>query len=202
LRIFRADGTGGLEGRWWPYLLRFDDFKDARRRFEDAREKAVAQVERGYEVDVKNLQQLESTLGELSNAFFQKFPPGAAAKVSIEHFVQVRAADSFLRDLNRQVKRLQASGDARGLRPQFYDPGAAGKSLVNLLTYMSRNGTEFAPAEPGDEEAYSQLFVMMRDLYVEVADEDAGIQPKSPAELVQEKFGDPKPKPKAPTVVK
>jgi hypothetical protein len=202
LRIFRADGTGALEGRWWPYYLRFDEIKDARRRFEEARDLAISQAERGYEVDIKQLQQLEGAFNEVSRAFSQRFSAGAAVKEGAGAFIQFRAAESFLRDLDRQIKRFQASGDVRGLRPQFYDPKEAGKNLVTLLTYMSRNGTEFAPAEAGDEEAYSQIFIMMRDLYMEVADNDPSIQPKTGAELVNERYGAPKPSPSPPPIAK
>lgn len=194
-RAFRADGTGGLEGRWWPYFLRFEEFTNARRAFEDARESVVAQADRGYEVDIKGLQKLDAALTDLSSEFYKRFPPGTAAKAGVDKFVQFRAAESFLRDLDRQVKRIQSTGDVRGLRPQFYDPKAAGKDLPSLLTYMSRNGTEFAPAEPGDEETYSQVFVMMRDLFVQVADDDPGIKPKDIDQLIQEKLGEAKERP-------
>lgn len=36
---------------------------------------------------------------------------------------------------------------------------------------MSPNGLEFAPALPGEEAAYHQVFHMMRDLFVTVVDD-------------------------------
>jgi hypothetical protein len=43
---------------------------------------------------------------------------------------------------------------------------------------MNRNGLEFAKPKPGGEFAYHKLFVMMRALYLTVADEATSLQPK------------------------
>lgn len=45
-----------------------------------------------------------------------------------------------------------------------------GKTVVDLLTYMRRNGFTFAAADPGDEDAYVALHQQLRDLCVKAAD--------------------------------
>ena len=48
-----------------------------------------------------------------------------------------------------------------------------GKTVVDLLTYMRRNGYVFAKADAGDEDAYAALHQQLRDLCTKAADEPA-----------------------------
>jgi hypothetical protein len=48
-----------------------------------------------------------------------------------------------------------------------------GKTIVDLLMYLRRNGYSFAAADPGDEDAYVAMHQQLRDLCVKVAEEPA-----------------------------
>jgi hypothetical protein len=48
-----------------------------------------------------------------------------------------------------------------------------GKTVVDLLMYLRRNGYSFAAADPGDEDAYVALHQQLRDLCVKAAEEPA-----------------------------
>jgi hypothetical protein len=48
-----------------------------------------------------------------------------------------------------------------------------GKTIVDLLQYLRRNGYSFAAADPGDEDAYVALHQQLRDLCVKVGEEPA-----------------------------
>lgn len=69
----------------------------------------------------------------------------------------------FLAQLDREIKRLQTTGDIRPFQGRDgYDPAVHGRHVISLLTFMNRNGIEFASAKPGSESAYHRLFVMLR----------------------------------------
>ncbi len=58
-----------------------------------------------------------------------------------------------------------------------YDPAVDGKHIIALLSYMNRNGLDFARPNPGREFAYHNMFRMMMTLYLTVADVDESLQP-------------------------
>ncbi|MFK8114940.1 MAG: hypothetical protein AB8B91_22245, partial [Rubripirellula sp.] len=91
-----------------------------------------------------------------------------------------------LQELDREIFQLEKSGDIRPLRGRSgYDPKTDGDHTVSLLCFMNRSGVEFAPAKPGSEFAYHHLFVLMRGLYLTVAEEDESLQPESVGEHVR-----------------
>lgn len=93
-------------------------------------------------------------------------------------------ADLFLKELDREILRLEETGDIRPFQGgSNYDPKVAGDNLMSFLCFMNRNGLEFALAEPGSESAYHDLFVRMRALYLTVAEDDASTQPQNLSEM-------------------
>jgi hypothetical protein len=178
--VFRADGGSGLDLEWWPYLLRWDQFAAERSAFEDARAAVLADADGGGEIRVDNLQGLERALGELVLRFYNELDREDWRKATYTKRSQYRAAEAFLSRLDREIVRIQNVGDVEAFRVRGgYDPAHDGDHLIGLLTYMTRNGVQFDRAAPGDEPVYHTVFMMMRDLYVTVAEQDEGIRPKS-----------------------
>ena len=176
--VFRADGSSELDLQWWPFLLREKKFARYRVAFEAARDSVFRDVDKTTDLEVAKLQQLETSLGELSRAFYGVFGPEWMKAADFASFLQFQAAESFLRRLDALVLRLQNTGRIDVFRTRSDDAAElAGDDLVSLLTYMTRNGFDFAAALPGDEPAYHSVFAMMRDLYVAVADNDDSIKP-------------------------
>jgi len=54
-----------------------------------------------------------------------------------------------------------------------------GKSLVELLQHMSRNGLEFAPPEAGDEGTYNRLFLGLRNVYLNLMPDASAAAPQA-----------------------
>ena len=95
---------------------------------------------------------------------------------------EFQAGQRFLESLAGELFRL------RDLGPNALGPASRkfqGDNLIELLTHMSRNGLEFAPAQAGDEAAYFQVFHMMRDLFATIADDDSVVNEKTRAEKIQ-----------------
>jgi len=167
----------------WPYLLRWDEFDSTRSAFERARAAIVDGTGSGGDVPVAEIRHLHEALMRLSHEFHQSLEvkQWVDKHRRYSHFV---TADRFLQELDREILRLEETGDIHPFRGgNNYDPEVAGDNLISLLCFMNRNGLEFAPAQPGNESAYHHLFVMMRSLYLTVAEQDPSTQPKNLSEM-------------------
>ena len=176
-----VDGTISL----WPYILRWDEFKTSRNAFEKARAAVVKESEESGQASVDSIQRMESALMDLTGQFHgsSKVARWVKERNRYTHFY---AGDRFLQELDREILQLEKSGDIRPFRGQSgYDPKSDGENLVSLLCFMNRNGVEFAPSTPGSEFAYHNMFVLMRGLYLTVAEEDESIKPQDLGKLAE-----------------
>ncbi|TWU05093.1 hypothetical protein [Stieleria varia] len=176
-----VDGTISL----WPYILRWEDFETTRSAFEAARLAVVKESEASGQASVESIQRMEASLMKLTNEFHssQKVRQWVKQRNRFTHFY---SGDRFLQELDREILQLEKSGDIRPLSGQSgYDPKIDADHVVGLLCFMNRNGVEFAPAKPGSEFAYHNLFVLMRGLYLTVAEDDESLQPENLGELAK-----------------
>ncbi|MBW3541271.1 MAG: hypothetical protein KY476_13470 [Planctomycetes bacterium] len=175
--IFRADEGIALAVDWWPYALREDEFAAHRRRFHRARERVSAEAAAG---DISNeaIREFDQALADMKEAFDRSY--SRRNRHSDRHgsrmntWQHYRTASLFLSSLSGEILRLQTTGST-----QAFDGSLkfTGHDLVELITYMSRNGLDFAPAQPGEEHSYHDAFAMLRDVYTTVADDDEGAAP-------------------------
>jgi hypothetical protein len=164
--VFRADEGVGLDVDWWPFALRDDELAPLREEFVEARDATVEEAKEGSPSE-ETLKRLMRALDELDAAFRTRYTRERRL-VSLSAFDHYRTAERFLKSLAGEIHLVQAAGNA-----SVFDGSLKfeGDNLFDLLTHMSRHGLHFAPAQPGDESAYHEVFRMMRDLYVTVADE-------------------------------
>lgn len=175
---FHANESGKDSIDYWPYLLRWEDFTEERLAYESAREKALKESKQTGTVSVQSIQQLQDSLLKFANSFHRssKAKKWVHENLRYSHF---NSADRFLHELDKEIVRLEKTGDIRPFQGRGgYDPDEDGKHVISLLIYMNRNGIEFAPAEPGCEWAYFDLFASMRAIYLTVAEFDESIKPK------------------------
>ncbi len=182
---FTANQTVDETINLWPYLLRWDDFGPSRLEFEDARTAVVKESGGLGGASVASIQRMQTALGRLSNEFHRSTK--VAEWVKQRHrYTHFYAADRFLQELDQEIVQLEKTGDIRPFRGDSgYEPKTDAAHLVSLLCFMNRNGVEFAPARPGSEFAYHNLFAMMRGLYLTVAEEDESLKPKNLGELAK-----------------
>ena len=164
--IFRADEGIALDVDWWPYDLRDPHFDKLRAKFKQARQTVVDESRSG-KASFESIQALDVALLNLYSEF-ELFYRGQDRTV-MENWSQYRTAESFLKDRIGEVGRLKRTGSVKAFdgSMQF-----TGDGLIALLKHMSHHGLEFAPATQGNEDAYFNMFCMMRDLYGTVADGD------------------------------
>jgi hypothetical protein len=170
--VFRATEGTTLNVDWWPYVLRSEEFAKERQAFEKARAGIIAEAATGDPLPAASLQDIEGRLLELGRVFYRKYAATDWRRENIKTHRQYKSGETFLQSLHREIERLQDVGDAKFLRGRSpFVTERDGASLIALLTFLARNGYEFAPATPGCEPAYHTVFAMMRDLYATAADE-------------------------------
>ena len=169
--VFRLDEGRPLQVDWWPPALRAPELKDARTQFEAARAKALeSQSSDDFDVCIRKLILRHAALEE---AFLSMQNREKRLK-SQQAWVACNDGKAFLQTLSGEIRRMEKLGPGRsGPETLVYQ----GSELPELLAHMVRNGLEFAPAKTGDEQAYQQVFHMLRDLYVAFESDAAQNEP-------------------------
>ena len=176
--VFRLAEPRILETRW-PPALRPPAFKPVREEFEAARDAMFKESEQNkepmsYEGGKRLMKATDQLLTALDDAY-----PSERRTVPAE-FLDYNDAKRFLQSLVLGVMRTIKTDD----RSLFQnDLRFRGRTLLELIQYMSQNGLLFKKNPAGGEGVYSKLFLDMRSLYVVLAPD------KSAAEKPAEKNG-------------
>jgi len=132
----------------WPVALQDDDFKAARERLDDLLPKAAAQAQAGNAVNPGNLQDLRNALNQLRTTL--------ADRVNVMLPSDHIAAQRYLNQIDDALRALSDPA----ARTYFQTPPA--KNVAELARYMIDKGLLFAPAVPGQENAYIALYRAMQ----------------------------------------
>ncbi len=174
--VFRADEGVPLQIDWWPYLLRDDRFQKQRQELIDRRSKLIEDAADGM-LSKDSLENLELASANLSTKFRSRFTRSRSLSGGTKTFREWRDATMFLRAIDREIARLQSTGDTSSLDESLkFAPEESERHLPALLSFMSRNGLRFAPPNPGEEAAYFTAFDLLRDFYLAWDDTDEGIK--------------------------
>lgn len=160
--VFRLDDGQPIQVDWWPPALRTPELKTARTNFEQARAAVFATANSDqFDPQIKKLLLAHAALEE---EFLEQQPHAQRIKTqqSIHDYLDGKAV---LSSLLNEIRRIQRTGPGKATAR---DLAFRGTELTEMLTHMVRNGLEFAPAKPGDEQAYQQMFYKLRDLYLAV----------------------------------
>ncbi len=162
--VFRLDDGHPIQVDWWPPALRTSELKSVRSKFEGARQDVFEGPEAEFETKIKMLLVAHSELEDeflLLPAHAARFKAGQSNSQQAMH--DYLDGKAFLKSLLSEVRRLQKVGPGQ---TAARDLSFKGSDLTELLTHMVRNGMQFAPPKPGDEPVYTQMFGMLRDLYL------------------------------------
>jgi len=168
---FSAD-TGQLSTfQWWPYLLRDEKFKVERDQIDDKLQAIRTMASNQTEIEPTAIKELVNAILSLANKFLREVDGQEMAQKGVSDYLVYRESEMHLQSLTHAIQRVKHVGRADGaLVVNGYNPNVDGKNLASLLTFMVRNGVEFAPPEPGIEGAYHQLFEMSKGLYIATTD--------------------------------
>jgi hypothetical protein len=130
----------------WPLALTGPEFKEERERLSSLAQDLVKEVEFNSRVDAGSLRQMNEDLDRLQRQLSKNvgdLPPS-----------QYIEAKRFLNNLADALK-VMGQPDAASYINRKY--AAKGKTVPDLVKYLTENGLQFAPAVSGEEAAYVAL---------------------------------------------
>jgi hypothetical protein len=152
-RINVTSGAGGNVGLLkndgflqWPLPLRAEEFNDERDAIAKALPKLVQEASTNGRVDVGTLNATQKNLDKLTEKLGDK-----VGDLGTSQFIESRR---YLSLLNQALQVLSNDDVANYFNQKF---SAKGKTVAELVKYMSDKGLRFAPATPGDEAAYRAM---------------------------------------------
>jgi hypothetical protein len=131
----------------WPLPLQGSEFADGRERLERLIADAVNEARFGNTADPGKLRDMHAELGRLNQALH-----GAVGELSPSRYVEARR---YLNLLGDAVKALE---DPKVVNYFNQNWVAKSKNVAELVKFMSDKGLRFAPATPGDADAYRSLY--------------------------------------------
>jgi len=134
----------------WPTAFNGPEYEDQRAKLTARATAAVKQAQANGHVEVE----LTTPLATEVDAF-QKELRRIAPSLSFE---QHREAKDFLNALDAAVVALQQPDVANYFNGKY---ALTAKTIPEMVRYMTQNALKFAPAAPGDEEAYTKLYNSM-----------------------------------------
>lgn len=143
----------------YPEVLDRDEFAAPRKRFDENLDTAISALRQGatpasavLKAIRADVDEMEKTLAHLTDQ----------RQIGVQQGVQ---GTRFIRTL-----KIAVAGLYREDAHRHFDGSYAVKSenLAQLLTHMAKNGLVFAPAGPGEDQAYNILFHAIRDCEREV----------------------------------
>jgi hypothetical protein len=137
-------GVFKTEQLTWPSALRGTEFKEDRTAVQRNLAAAVREAEVG-QVEPKRVRDLKDEVDKMIEDLGQKI-----GEVTPSEYIDAKNYLSQLRDGIRALERPDASNYVNGKY------AAKGKTVADLVKNMS--GLQFAPATPGSEQAYKDLY--------------------------------------------
>jgi hypothetical protein len=130
----------------WPSAVCGAEFKEARERLSGLVQDAVKEAEFNNRVDPGSLKQMKDDLDRLQRQLSRN-----VGDLSPSDYIEAKRFLSSLGD----ALRVMGQTDAASYLNRKY--AAKGKTVPDLVKYMTDNGLQFAPAVAGDETAYVAL---------------------------------------------
>jgi hypothetical protein len=150
INVTVGGGNIGLlknEGRLnWPVGLSSPEFKEQRERINSLAQAAVRQAEFNGQVDPGTITQLNTDVASLNRQLRQN---GGDLP-----FALYTEAKTFLNNLDDAISALRQRDVGNYFTGKF---ALKAKTLPELVEHMTKQGLQFAPAVPGDEQAYVAL---------------------------------------------
>jgi hypothetical protein len=153
-RINVTSGAGGNIGLLkndgilqWPIPLRAEEFNAERDAITKALPKLVEAASTSGRVDASTLVETQKNLDKLNERLSDR-----VGDLGTSQFIESKRYVSFL---NQALQAFSNVNIANYFNRKF---SAKGKTVAELVKYMSDKGIRFAPATPGDESAYRALY--------------------------------------------
>jgi hypothetical protein len=152
LNFTTTTGTGNIgllkdAGRLtWPRALMGDEYREVRERLTASAREAVAQASVGGRVDPSLLDEMAKDLDRLDEQL-----RNSVSQTRAPEYIDARR---FLNQFTDAVKALGQPDAGNHFNGRYTFQG---KTVADLVRFMSERGLRFAPAAPGDEAAYAAV---------------------------------------------
>jgi hypothetical protein len=164
-RINVTGGAGGNIGLLkndgflqWPMPLRAEEFSVERDAITKALPKLVQEASTNGRVDAGTLNATQKNLDKLAERLGDR-----VGDLGTSQFIESRR---YLNFLNQALQALSNEDVANFFNQKF---SAKGKTVAELVKYMSDKGLRFAPATPGDEAAYRAMHQALANYVLSVS---------------------------------
>lgn len=134
----------------WPLVLRKQLFAEEKAKITELAPVCVKQAMSG-EIADGVLVDLTAAVDNLRNKV-----DGYIKELSPTEYVQ---ASRYVNELKNTVKAMQDPNVTNQFNGKY---SARGENVAQLVDYLTKQGLKFAPANPGDEPAYTALYQSMR----------------------------------------
>jgi hypothetical protein len=149
-----GNGSGGSIGLLkergrltWPLVLQSPEYEKARTRLTTLAADAVQQVRLNNPVSTATLRDMSGDLRRLNETLLHN-----VGEISPSEYVE---AKRYLNALDSAIKALSDPNVGNQLNQSW---AARGKTVAELVNFMTEKGLKFAPATAGDEPAYRSLY--------------------------------------------
>jgi hypothetical protein len=129
----------------WPLVLQEDGFKKDREKLDTLTPQAVLQASKGR-VDAKTIKELTPAVERMQATLV-----GMVQDVAPDQYMDGK---KFLRELAKSYKMLNEPEVSN----YFGKWSPRGKTVAELVDFITSNGLQIAPASPGDESYYTALY--------------------------------------------
>jgi hypothetical protein len=152
INVSKGTGNVGLlknEGRLsWPVALSGEEFKPERERVSALAREAVSQAGFNRTVDAGTIRQMMGDVDKLKKELRR-----TGGDLPVALYIE---ANTFVNNLNDAIRALQQPdvNDYFGPEGKYV---LKAKTVADLVKFMADRGLQFAPAVPGDENAYVAL---------------------------------------------
>jgi len=153
VNVSPSDGRGNIgllknEGKLtWPVALSGAEFKEQRERLNSLCQEAVKQAEFNNAVDAGTIRQMIDDVSAVQKELVRtgrELPPS-----------QYIEAKTFLNNLDSSVSALQQRDVGNYFTGKY---SLKGKTIPQVVKYMTEQGLRFAPSVPGEEASYLAIY--------------------------------------------
>jgi len=139
----------------WPSVLKRQEFNEPREKIDLVLPRALESARFRNKVDDALMRELEGAFRKLDELVDR-----AAGTLTMSQYMEARRYLNYLSDGLRALSDKNVANylSRESGRPRY---SAKGKTVGDLIDYMTREGLKFAPALPGDEAAYRMLYTAL-----------------------------------------
>lgn len=130
----------------WPLALSGDEFRTERERLNNLTQDTVKEAGFNNRIDAGTLRQMLDDVDKMQRQLARN-----VGEISPAQYIE---AKRFLNNFNDALKVLQQPDAANYINGKY---AAKGKTVPDLVKYMTDQGLQFAPAVAGDEASYLAL---------------------------------------------